>query len=413
MTDNKHDIKPDVNCDNNPPEDRGENIALMQPLYISDSSKHREKLNDLSLELAARSSGFRHSLPDGIASALSELVRSMNCYYSNLIEGHNTHPVDIERALNDDYSEDHEKRDLQLEAKAHIQVQRWIDEGGLDGRETTSEGLCEIHQYFCEQLPEKLLWVENPETGEIQRIIPGQLRRTDVQVGQHVAISPGAIPRFLTAFDREYSNKGKTASIIAAAGAHHRFLWVHPFIDGNGRVARLMSHAILKKHLGTGGLWSVTRGLARSQQKYKGHLQACDLRRRNDLDGRGNLSEECLADFTTFFLETCIDQIDFMENLVAPKKLQERIRLWAEEEIRLGNIPKKSILILDALLYRGELPRADIPDMLGTSPRQASRTFAPLMEMGVIQSKSTRASLTLSFPATLAPRWMPGLFPDH
>ena len=55
----------------------------------------------------------------------------MNCYYSNLIEGHNTHPVDIERALAGDYSTDPEKRDLQLEAKAHIAVQKWIDEGGM------------------------------------------------------------------------------------------------------------------------------------------------------------------------------------------------------------------------------------------------------------------------------------------
>ena len=47
----------------------------------------------------------------------------MNCYYSNLIEGHDTHPIDIERALKNDYSQDAHKRDLQLEAKAHIAVQ--------------------------------------------------------------------------------------------------------------------------------------------------------------------------------------------------------------------------------------------------------------------------------------------------
>ena len=58
----------------------------------------------------------------------------MNCYYSNLIEGHYTHPVDIERALKDEYSADPEKRDLQLEAKAHIKVQEWIDAGWLKAR---------------------------------------------------------------------------------------------------------------------------------------------------------------------------------------------------------------------------------------------------------------------------------------
>jgi Fic family protein len=87
---------------------------------------------------------------------LANLVRSMNCYYSNLIEGHDTHPVDIEWALNNDYSADARKRNLQLEAKAHIEVQRWIDAGGPRGRATTWEGICEIHSRFCEKLPEAM-----------------------------------------------------------------------------------------------------------------------------------------------------------------------------------------------------------------------------------------------------------------
>ena len=77
--------------------------------------------------------------------SLANLVRAMNCYYSNLIEGHDTHPVDIERALKNDYSKDPRKRDLQLEAKAHITVQKWIDDGGLKRRAVTTEGIREIH----------------------------------------------------------------------------------------------------------------------------------------------------------------------------------------------------------------------------------------------------------------------------
>src|ERR1700685_279597 len=91
--DKKEDIQPVV--------DRGESITQMGPLLISEDSRHR--------------------------GALADLVRSMNCYYSNLIEGHDTHPVDIERALKNDYSADRTKRDLQLEAKAHISVQQWLD----------------------------------------------------------------------------------------------------------------------------------------------------------------------------------------------------------------------------------------------------------------------------------------------
>src|SRR5260370_41125590 len=113
--------------------DRGELICAMEPLVIQYSSRHRELLTDLALALTQKSAGFRRSLPSTILAPLANLVRAMNCYYSNLIEGHDTHPVDIERALKNDYSQDSRKRDLQLEAKAHITVQQWIDTGGLKG----------------------------------------------------------------------------------------------------------------------------------------------------------------------------------------------------------------------------------------------------------------------------------------
>src|SRR5712664_3784608 len=125
--------------------DSGDSSSEMEPLLISDSSRHRGKLTDLALDLAQKSAGFRRSLPPSLLASLADLVRAMNCYYSNLIEGHDTHPVDIERALKNDYSQDARKRDLQLEAKAHIVVQKWIDGGGLKGGlAIKAEGICEI-----------------------------------------------------------------------------------------------------------------------------------------------------------------------------------------------------------------------------------------------------------------------------
>ena len=124
--------------------DDKETIGLFEPLMVSEGSPQRGELNDLALDLAARAAAFRSSLPDQVAAALATLIRSMNCYYSNLIEGHNTHPVDIERALHNDYSADPEKRDLQLEAKAHIAVQKWIDDGGLTEPPTSPAMISEI-----------------------------------------------------------------------------------------------------------------------------------------------------------------------------------------------------------------------------------------------------------------------------
>lgn len=393
-------------------EDRGESTGLMEPLLISEGSRHRPELMDLAVELAAKSSGFRRSLPLGIHVALATLVRTMNCYYSNLIEDHTTHPIDIERSLASDYSEDPQKRDLQREAKAHVICQQWIDDGGLKGRAYTVEGLLEIHRRFCELLPDDLLWVENPATKERVQVIPGELRKRDVVVGQHQPVSPGALPRFMTRFEEVYSPLGKSESILAIAGAHHRLLWIHPLIDGNGRVARLMSHAAMLEILDTGSVWSVSRGLARSVKDYKTFLQRADSSRRNDLDGRGSLSEEALAELTRYFLKTCLDQVDFMESLVQPERLRTRILLWAEEEIRMKTLPEKAGTVLEALLYRGDLARGEIPGILGVGSRHASRVTSALIKEGVLTSASQRAPLRLSFPARLAPRWMPNLFPE-
>jgi Fic family protein len=401
------DIKPDIKA-----ADWNEAVSLMEPLLIGDTSRHRAGLTDLALELAQRSAGFRRSLPESLLASLAGLVRSMNCYYSNLIEGHDTHPIDIERALNGEYSKDAKKRDLQLEAKAHIAVQQWIDDGGLKGRAVTADAIREIHRRFCEHLPADLLWVEDPATKEKIRVIPGELRHRDVAVGAHIPVSPGAVPRFLRRFEGVYSRLGKTETILATAAAHHRLAWIHPFLDGNGRVARLMSHATLLEALDTGAVWSVARGLARNVDAYKGHLAACDQTRRNDLDGRGHLSEENLAEFTRFFLTTCLDQVAFMEGLMEPDRLRARIVLWTEEEIRLDRLPPKSGAVLEAVLYRGELPRGDAAAIVGTGERQARRVVSALIERGVLLSESTRAPLRLAFPATLAARWMPGLFPE-
>lgn len=384
----------------------------MEPMLISESSRHRASLSDAVLKLAQRAAAFRNKLPEGMIEPLSSLVREMNCYYSNLIEGHNTHPVDIQRALFGEKSRDPKKRDLQQEAIAHIAVQRWIDEGGLGSTPATVSSVLEIHRRFYDILPESLKWVENPEAGERQPVLPGSIRSTEVEIGRLFPVSPGAVNRHLEHWEKAYVSLGSFETVLNNAAAHHRLLWVHPFLDGNGRVARLISYAMLRNALDTCGLWSVARGLARNAAVYKSHLAACDLQRRNDLDGRGNLSEEALVEFTRFFLDTCLDQIDFMEGLMRPSDLRARIMAWADDEIRTRRLHQKAKLILDHILFNGVLERRDLPGIVGTTDdRHARRIAQPLVKIGLIRSVSTRAPYALAFPAELAPRLMPGLYP--
>jgi hypothetical protein len=193
MSGSAEDMKADIGA----VADRSEATTAMEPLVLSDGSRHRPALSDVAVELAAASAGLRRSLPPGVVKALADLVRAMNCYYSNLLEGHDTHPVDIERAMKNDFSADLVNRNLQLEAVAHVTVQGWIDEGGLKGRVVTADAICEIHSRFGEALPPELLKVSDPDTGEEVAVLPGALRRRDVRVGRHIPVSPGAVPRFL------------------------------------------------------------------------------------------------------------------------------------------------------------------------------------------------------------------------
>jgi Fic family protein len=191
-------------------------------------------------------------------------------------------------------------------------------------------------------------------------------------------LSPAAVPRFSQRFEEVHSRLGKAETVLAAAAAHHRLVWIQTLLDGNGRVARLMSSAVLLEALDTGAVWSIGRGLARSVGAYGDHLAACNPNRRNDLDGRGHLSEESLAELTRFFLAACIDQVSFMESLMQPIQPRTRILMWAEEQVHLGNLPRKSGAILEALLYRGELPRAETSAIVDSSERSARRVVAAL-----------------------------------
>jgi Fic family protein len=207
-----------------------------------------EVLENLAFDLAREASELSGQLCSVVRLSVADLVRSMNCYYSNLIEGHNTHPRDIDRALAANYSSDPHRRDLQLEARAHIEVQQMIDAGIAFPRPPASREFIEwTHREFCARLPESMLVVKNPDTGERLSVVPGELRTRGVAVGRHIPPPAENLPAFMNRLEQAYDSKklSKPRQAIAVAAAHHRFLWIHPFLDGNGLVARLMSHSML------------------------------------------------------------------------------------------------------------------------------------------------------------------------
>lgn len=383
-------------------------VTAMEPLLPEES----RGLENLATDLLAKASGLAGRVNPVLAGGIGNLVRSMNCYYSNLIEGHQTLPADIDRALDDDFAQEPERRNLQKEARAHIEVQRLIDRGEAPYPVVSTEFITWVHREFCERLPDELLWITNPDTGEKLRVVPGELRKRHVKVGRLVPIDPDDIPAFLNRFAEFYNSPtlSKLRKIIGVAASHHRLLWIHPFSDGNGRVTRLFSHAWLRE-LGIGSeLWAVSRGLARQADKYKNALATADQPRRGDLDGRGNLTQQGLNEFCDFFLATCIDQVAFMESLLQPAELLRRIEIWCEEETRAGRLPRASWPLLREAVLAGEFPRGRAAELTGYATRQARTVLNALIDQEYLASKGPRDSVRLGFPAKIIDRWFPRLY---
>jgi len=375
-------------------------------------------LADLAVELRAAAQGLGVGLHPDSAAELADLVRVMNCYYSNLIEGHNTRPRDIELALMG-AEIDEAARPLALEARAHVVVQRLIDqrfrEGTLD-RPTSPEFLSWVHREFYNNMPPEFRFVEHPD-GRKEEIRPGVFRAEgdgEVSVGRHRPPSGKHVVRFLEHFDMRYRSVETSASgrIIAIPAAHHRFNYIHPFADGNGRVSRLISHAMaLRAGLGAGGLWSISRGLARGLEdrgEYMRMMDLADAPRRSDHDGRGNLSEAALHEFCRWFLKVALDQIEFSGRLFDLVGLDARYRRLVADVSEDKRAPD----LVSAVLRYGVLERGEAATVLKTSGVTARKTLNQLVSQGFLTSPSPKTPVHLAFPLAYRERLFPNLFTD-
>lgn len=400
------------------------NPTHMEPMLPSAATD----LDDLAFEVVSRSSALGGQLHPVTQRAVVELLRLINSYYSNLIEGHSTHPIDIERAMRQDYSSDPVKRDLQLESLAHINCQRQIEarlqaEPGLNI--AADEFILWLHRIFYEQLPIDLRRVKDKKSGETLEVIPGEHRQREVEAGYHIGPVSGELPAFLKRFADAYSpaRHHGIAPVIVAAASHHRLMWIHPFLDGNGRATRLYTDASFQRlHLLGNGLWNVSRGLARRRDEYMAALGWADAPRRNDLDGRGNLSNEGLVKFCRFFLDTCIDQIDFMHSLLKLDDLLERLRGYVHMRgAKIIPAPKadnptlrpEAAYMLQETLLHGQMSRGDIIRVSGMGERTGRQVLSQLLDEGILVSDSPKGLVKLDFPTHVASYVFPNLYPGQ
>lgn len=388
----------------------------MHPLLPSGAKV--DALRPLAAQLISRAKDLpAQGLPQ-LRNLLRETLRPMNSFYTNKIEGQHTTPLLIAQAMNRDFSTQPDEARKQRVAIAHIETER---SGELhypifDAATFFKPEIVQaIHAHLHAQLTSDDL-LQISDEGVKQIVHPGVWREVGVKVGQHIPPDPATVSLFMEAWCQAYerSAAGENA-LIALIAAHHRLTWIHPFLDGNGRTARLHTHMGLHALGLTQGLWSPMRGLARAQDKYYEHLIKADRDRQGDYDGRGVLTEKGLIAFIEFFMTVCLDQIAFMSDMLEIGNFETRLAQMLAAESTRDATKALKVEAAAPLAYLAMIPsleRTKFKGMMGLSSRTADRVLVDLFKLGIVMSKSPKGPVELALPMAQFKYLFPRLWPE-
>jgi Fic family protein len=378
-------------------------------------SKPNSEINQLVFQIIKSSAALGKGLSPIVLDEVARFMTKINSYYTNAMEGNPSKLKDIDAALNNSLAKSTSARNFQLEHVAHIQVQndmiqRLQQEPGL--HICSQDFLCWLHEQFYLKLPPEMRFAKTTE-GKRVPVIPGQLRDRGITVGAHDAPErTDEIIHYLNKFEDTLDPEklAEPQKTIGMASSHHRLLWIHPFSDGNGRVARLFTTAYgYKIGLGDSRLWTVTRAFARNRGAYDTHLAMADQPRRNDWDGRGPLSEENLEAFCLFFLRSCKDQIDFMAEMLNLENVERRSTRYVDMLAKEKIISKAGAKVFENLFRQGQIPRAKVRDLCHVKQRRATQIIKELLDTKSVRSDTPYGTLKLNLSAEMATDLFPKL----
>ncbi len=385
-------------------------------------TKRIGELKDMAQQVVIASATLDGRIAPKTAQSLGDRLRLLNSYHSNLIEGHKTSVLEIEAALNRDFLQDEAKRYTQELCAAHVRAERQLMRQVMS---QPPENICAfdfvalIHRLFYEQLPERHQFIHNGEGFSAHGVMAGRMRNTNVSMdsgrtahGPDAAVLPDCYDAFCRAYrpDRFHGDE----KLIAAAASHHRLAWLHPFRDGNGRVARLFSGLYLTlAGINQSNLWSLSRGFSRNKQWYMTNLQSADS---PNADNTG-FDQDFFADYCFYFLETCLDQITFMDQVLGLQRIDARIDSYMMDRDKKRGAPdpldQRATKLLKALFLQGTIPRGMARTVMGMesqTDRHARRIVSRLLKEGLVQSASSRAPLEIGFPTPVLRYYFPDLF---
>ena len=382
-----------------------------------------EQLLKKADELLLESAKLEGSHTPQILQAVRNLLYKVNSYYSNKIESEGTHIIDIERAMQKEYSTDTKKRNLQILSLTHIEVQKECEEyfkNNVDASAYDKSFILNIHKsFYSKEGMEPFLHLSHGDMQET--IVPGELRSREVKVGNHIAPKSSEVGSLMNEFEHLYNksqNLNDAKKLVYLLASHHRLMWIHPFLDGNGRTARLaLDGGFASMGMRGYGLWNISRGLARNSTEYKEYLKYADMIRQGDRDGKGALSSNALSVYINFMLEMALDQVSYMNKHLKLNALTSKIELYVQRAndglLGIDPLPKHSEKVFKYLLLSGECSRGKVPEIIGMKERTASRLISELLKRDFIESDSKAGAIRLKIEASMASYLFPMLVPER
>lgn len=213
---------------------------------------------------------------------------------------------------------------------------------------------------------------------------PGQYRTRDVAIygSAHTPPSwPNVHAEMTTLLEFANADYPMNQQILHIALAHHRFVWIHPFGNGNGRVSRLFTYAMLRRTIfssrGRSAL-NPTSVFGNNRAEYISALERADA-----------LTTEGDIQWATFFAQGIRDDLGRLINLqekeyVLSELVFPTLSKLVEEDI----ISEETRQILRLVAEKGVVKAGDLSEVLPGSATQRSRAIKGLVDRNLLRHSS-------------------------
>jgi len=205
------------------------------------------------------------------------------------------------------------------------------------------------------------------EAGEMQ-VVSGPIGRERVHFR---APHADRLEPEMEAFINWFNGPASVDPVLKAGIAHFWFVTIHPFEDGNGRIARAIADMALARADGTKDrFYSMSSQIAEERKEYYRELE---IAQRGDLDITG---------WQAWFLDCLSRAIDGADELLAA--VLHKAKLW--QHINRKPVNERQQLVINRLLddFKGFLTTSKYAKLAKCSPDTALRDIRELLSRGIL-----------------------------